>query len=185
MAFSIGQLVCLKADTLRQGPVIEVLPSIVGRLRYRVYHSPSEIREYYEEQLVPAGQPAGESCRLGSALSDCLLPAEEFCVRLAALRLANPLTDNLYALHAARIQFIPFQFKPLLRLLRSDRPRLLVADEVGVGKTIEARLMLKELQSRQRLERSSATGTARWKSWRTTSRRNSISALSRLAWRPP
>lgn len=152
MAFSIGQLVCLKADTLRQGPVIEVLPSIAGRLRYRVYHSPSEIREYYEEQLVPAGQPTGESCRLGSALSHSLLPAEEFCARLTALRLANPLTDNLYALHAARIQFIPFQFKPLLRLLRSDRPRLLVADEVGVGKTIEAGLMLKELQSRQRLE---------------------------------
>ena len=85
-------------------------------------------------------------------MQDCVLSAEEFCSRLTALRLSNPLTDNLYALHAARIQFIPFQFKPLLRLLRADRPRLLVADEVGVGKTIEAGLILKELQSRQRLE---------------------------------
>src|SRR5207249_4347655 len=53
----------------------------------------------------------------------------------------------------ARIQFIPFQFKPLLRLLRSDRPRLLIADDVGVGKTIEAGLILKELTTRQRLDR--------------------------------
>jgi superfamily II DNA or RNA helicase len=150
--FSIGQLVCLKVDTARQGPVIEVMPAVAGRIRYRVFHSPSEIREYYHEQLVLAGQPSGGASGPMGLAQDRLLSAEEFCARLTALRLANPLTDNLYALHAARIQFIPFQFKPLLRLLRSDRPRLLVADEVGVGKTIEAGLMLKELQSRQRLE---------------------------------
>src|SRR5439155_7286691 len=79
-------------------------------------------------------------------------PPEEFRARLTAARLGHPLTDNIYALHAARIQFIPFQFKPLLRLLRSDQPRLLIADEVGVGKTIEAGLILKELLSRQKVE---------------------------------
>lgn len=149
-AFSIGTIVSLKADPARQGPVIEMLPPIAGRNRYRVFHSPGDLREYSEEQLAQVG-PAVQTDH-SPLSSEALLSAEEFRARLTAFRLANPLTDNLYALHAARIKFIPFQFKPLLRLLRSDRPRLLIADEVGVGKTIEAGLILKELQSRQRLE---------------------------------
>ncbi|MHB8644184.1 MAG: SNF2-related protein [Thermomicrobiales bacterium] len=72
-----------------------------------------------------------------------------FRARLTAARLSRPQIDTLYALHAARIQYIPFQFKPLLRFLRADQPRLLIADEVGVGKTIEAGLILKEMQARQ------------------------------------
>jgi hypothetical protein len=133
--------------------VIQVMPVTGGRFRYRVFHSAIEIREYYEEQIAPLTS-SSEECpdSSGFTLAE-FLPAEEFHARLTALRLSHPLTDNLYALHAARIQFIPFQFKPLLRLLRSDRPRLLVADEVGVGKTIEAGLILKELQSRQRLDK--------------------------------
>jgi SNF2 family DNA or RNA helicase len=35
-----------------------------------------------------------------------------------------------------------------LKLVRADRPRLLIADEVGVGKTIEAGLIIKELRAR-------------------------------------
>ncbi len=150
--FSIGQIVSLKADSIRQGPVIEVLPLLAGRIRYRVFHSPGEIREYSEEQLSPFQSSQTPQASRGMLPFDSLLSADEFLARLTACRLANPLTDNLYALHAARIKFIPFQFKPLLRLLRSDRPRLLIADEVGVGKTIEAGLILKELQSRQRLD---------------------------------
>ena len=51
---------------------------------------------------------------------------------------------NLTEQMAARIQYIPFQFKPLLKFLRADQPRLLIADEVGVGKTIEAGLILRQ-----------------------------------------
>lgn len=40
----------------------------------------------------------------------------------------------------------------MLKLIQADRPRMLVADEVGVGKTIEAGLILKELQARRELK---------------------------------
>ena len=55
----------------------------------------------------------------------------------------------MYSLNAARVDFIPYQFRPVLRFIRSDRPRLLIADGVGVGKTIEAGLILRELQARR------------------------------------
>ena len=150
--FTVGQIVCLTADPNRQGPVIEVLPPLAGRICYRVFHSPGEIREYSEEQLSSVQSSPTTLMDSGVLSYDSCLGSDEFLARLTACRLANPLTDNLYALHAARIKFIPFQFKPLLKLLRSDHPRLLIADEVGVGKTIEAGLILKELQSRQRLD---------------------------------
>ncbi|MCK5845069.1 MAG: DEAD/DEAH box helicase, partial [Victivallales bacterium] len=61
--------------------------------------------------------------------------------------------SNLYSLHAARIELIPYQFRPVLKFIKSDRPRLLIADSVGVGKTIEAGLILRELQARRDIRR--------------------------------
>jgi SNF2 family DNA or RNA helicase len=132
--------------------VVEVLPPVGGVNRYRVFHTPAEVRDYREDQLraittTPPADALGEAIAAGRWLDGDL-----FRARLTAQRLSHPLINNLYAFQAARIQFIPFQLKPLLRFLRADQPRLLVADEVGVGKTIEAGLILKELQTRQRVD---------------------------------
>src|SRR5690606_13725904 len=42
----------------------------------------------------------------------------------------------------------PYQYVPLLMALRLDPVRLLIADDVGVGKTVEAGLIAKELLER-------------------------------------
>lgn len=144
--FSVGQMVALRADRSRVGPVVDLLAAIDGLQRYRVFHAPGHMRDYAEDQLVAVEEGGGDT-------GGELLSVEEFQTGLAAARLAHPVTDHVYALHAARIQFIPFQFRPLLRMLRADQPRLLIADEVGVGKTIEAGLILKELGVRQTLDR--------------------------------
>ncbi len=150
--FAVGQLVCLKADPSRSGPIIAVVSAPGGQMRYRVFHSPTDIREYLADQVEPvAFTPTGD--RLTDAVTKGeWLSAEAFRARLTAARLADPQIDHLYSLYAGRIQYIPFQFKPLLRFLRADQPRLLIADEVGVGKTIEAGIILKELQARQRVD---------------------------------
>lgn len=47
----------------------------------------------------------------------------------------------------------PYQFVPLLMALRQSPVRLLIADDVGVGKTIEALLIARELLARGEIQR--------------------------------
>lgn len=57
--------------------------------------------------------------------------------------------SSIYSYQGNRIIFNPFQYKPLMKFLsiNSDE-RILVADEVGVGKTIESGIILDELMAR-------------------------------------
>lgn len=146
--FAVGQQVALKVDQDRQGVVMRVLPAVAGKFRYQVFLSPSDQPLFSEEQLTAVATLPPDRVEQSLARREWV-DADSFLARMTAARLAHPLVDSLYSLQAARIQFIPFQFKPLLRFLRADQPRLLIADEVGVGKTIEAGLILRELQTRQ------------------------------------
>jgi superfamily II DNA or RNA helicase len=55
----------------------------------------------------------------------------------------------------AKLSFRPraYQMVPLIMALRQDAVRLLIADDVGVGKTIEALLIVKELLERRKIKR--------------------------------
>ena len=81
------------------------------------------------------------------------LDIDEFRSLLTAYQINKPSRNDLYSLNSARIDFIPYQFRPALKLIHSDEPRILIADSVGVGKTIEAGLIIKELKARTNLEK--------------------------------
>lgn len=55
--------------------------------------------------------------------------------------------------HAA-IEILPFQLEPALALIRGNASRFLLADEVGLGKTIQAGLILSELLLRSWCDRA-------------------------------
>lgn len=64
-------------------------------------------------------------------------------------RLSGKLANLIYSLNTTNTQFFPYQFKPVLQFLDSPSNGLLIADEVGLGKTIEAGLIWTELRARE------------------------------------
>jgi superfamily II DNA or RNA helicase len=60
---------------------------------------------------------------------------------------------SLYGARFGRVNLEAYQIAPVLRILAKPRPRLLIADDVGLGKTIEAGLCLVELMARGRADR--------------------------------
>ncbi|HPG70738.1 MAG TPA: DISARM system SNF2-like helicase DrmD [Smithellaceae bacterium] len=104
-----------------------------------------------------------------TALPDILvtdpMPAEDFDALLRAARwtAATPFLDPdgggpldrlpiSSPFHGA-VQVEDFQLVPLLKALQMPRVNLLIADDVGLGKTVEAGLILSELLLRRRIQR--------------------------------
>ncbi len=79
----------------------------------------------------------------------------------------DPSSDLLYSLNTNRLTPEPHQYKPLIKFLNSQNNRLLVADEVGLGKTIEAGMIYKEIDKRDDLSISliivPSSLTLKWK----------------------
>ncbi len=65
-----------------------------------------------------------------------------------------PLMESASALTSARIDLLPHQVVLTHRIATASPRRFLIADEVGLGKTIETALILRELASRGELDRA-------------------------------
>lgn len=109
--------------------------------KYQIFID-GEIREFFSSQIALVETYPNQT----------LIDINVLRNSLTAYQIQNPTLNNLYSLNAARIDFVPYQFRPALKLIKSDTPRILIADSVGVGKTIEAGLILKELQARMNVE---------------------------------
>jgi SNF2 family DNA or RNA helicase len=71
----------------------------------------------------------------------------DFILSIDAYRLLTEYKFNPYVLASStKIQIFPHQIDEVTRIL--ERPRMMVADEVGLGKTITAALVASELQAR-------------------------------------
>ena len=119
------------------------------------------------ERLIWELEPAGrllEPTALPRVSASDPMPAEDFDALLRATRwsAATPFIDPdgsgplgrlpfASPFHGA-VQVDDFQLVPLLKALRMPRVNLLLADDVGLGKTVEAGLILTELLLRRRVQ---------------------------------
>jgi superfamily II DNA or RNA helicase len=132
-AIKIGDYVHFTADKGVVGVVVK-MGKVGGTTQYKVF---ADNREWtLSEDQIEIHQ------------TEQTVDVAEVRRRLTAYLIKKPSSDSLYSLNAARIDFVPYQFRPALKIIKNANPRLLIADGVGVGKTIEAGLILKELQAR-------------------------------------
>ena len=140
--FAVGQIVSPKANPALTGAIIQVLPGKPEN-RYTVFQN-ATMATYYASQLQ-ASQPV--------VVAPTWLSLSDFHAGLTSIQICDPSLSTLFSLNAAKVDFVPYQYRPVLKFIRSDRPRLLIADGVGVGKTIEAGLILRELQAREDVQK--------------------------------
>ena len=117
------------------------ISDVDGVKKYEVFVD-GDIKTFYEGQIS----------LINDSLSYSWVDIKTFQSNLTAYEINNPSAGNLYSLNAARIDFVPYQFRPALKMIKSDEPKILIADSVGVGKTIEAGLIIKELEARNELD---------------------------------
>jgi len=139
--FSLNQEVCLRQNPEKRGYIKKVINFNEGVWTHQVFFSAHET-PYITESELEVWQPQDEFGSMEDLLCD-----------LALVKLRRSLGDTLYALYGSRTKFEVYQFKPALKFLANADQRLLIADEVGLGKTIEAGIIYLELQARLDLDR--------------------------------
>lgn len=137
-AFAPGTTVRLVARPEVVG-IVSGSRNVGGVLRFDVFHD-NGTHGYFASQIEPVTIVSKPETISAAALR----------TGLTSELLRDKNTGYLHARNVGRIDYEPYQYRPVLKIVQADRPRILVADDVGVGKTIEACLILKELQARQR-----------------------------------
>ena len=140
----------LRSDRSKVGAVIGSPKLRNGAYWYRIRLHAGGLVVAHEADLTRfESEVSPDELLLRGAFGD----KDDFLRLVTFHKLDTPLDNTLYSLQGSRTAFYPHQYKPLLKFLDSPDQRLLIADEVGLGKTIEAGLVLIEQRARRALRR--------------------------------
>jgi len=140
-----GQEVRLRANPSHQGVTTGKTKQSGSRLLVQIQFSPNE-KSYKPYNLLElCGEPESILTLLGKGRFS---NPDNLRRILTFEKLKGHLTNVFYSMESSNTDFYPHQFKPVLKFLESPVGRLLIADEVGLGKTVEAMYIWKELQAR-------------------------------------
>lgn len=144
--YTIGNKV-IKAESDGHGTIIEVMPARRGRQLYKVSWG-NYVTDELEVNLLP-------DCDISDPFERCMNGIfgsySEYSKKNTTFKIRNSNNSTISSLKASKTLFRAYQFKPLLKFLNSPNRRLLIADEVGLGKTIEAGHIMLELKARREL----------------------------------
>ncbi len=136
----------IRRNPERTGVLTNEEKNVAGTLMVRVRFGNGQLKWIPHSALEPV--PAtGES--LQDRFSGGRFVSPNWLRRtLTRLRVTGRLQEVVYSMEATETDFYAYQFKPVLKLMNSPTDALLIADEVGLGKTIEAGLVWTELRAR-------------------------------------
>ena len=145
--FNIDDQVWVKNGTTKQLGTVKDKQMKRGQWRYTVIFGDNQSRILKDTYLSPRQE---DNSPYSDLLNNNIGNYFTFLslITLERLNLKSPLSNNYYSVNATKTQFYPHQLKPLIKFMDSERGRLLICDEVGLGKTIEAGIILKELSAR-------------------------------------
>ncbi|MHB9129932.1 MAG: DEAD/DEAH box helicase [Armatimonadota bacterium] len=116
-----------------------------------------ERRELFGETtalVLPEGGTQVHTIAASELLPECPFELSDALSTVAGARIWHALgSDLFFAPLVSRVIPLPHQFRVLRQTMATFPVRKLLADEVGLGKTIEAGLVLKELKLRGMVER--------------------------------
>ncbi len=142
---SPGSPVRIKADPRRRGVVTVRTRDRAGR-RYRQVMFPEGSDFVLESQLEIFSEGLEDPIDLLERGK--FGRAQDLREILTYTRLNGRLANLIYSMETTNTDFYAYQFKPVVNFLESPGNGIVVADEVGLGKTIEAGLIWTELRSR-------------------------------------
>jgi superfamily II DNA/RNA helicase len=138
-----------KSDARRRGRIDNVQPAQGGHQFYEVLFDDGALQMCEESELI---QEVIIKTAWDLMATNSLHDYRGFSISSTVHKVRNTTSNTISTLKASRTIFKPYQYKPLVKFLKSDIKRLLIADEVGLGKTIEAGHIMLELAARGQLQ---------------------------------
>lgn len=134
----------INITTKEEGIVCEVCPPARGRQLYRIRYN-DKVEACLEQHLDGFFEIENPFERVRKGIFG---NRDQFVLVNTTYKINNSNNNTISSLKASKTLFKAYQFKPLLKFLNSHTRRILIADEVGLGKTIEAGHILLELKAR-------------------------------------
>ncbi|MGB5912401.1 MAG: helicase-related protein [Promethearchaeia archaeon] len=121
-----------------------------GKISYEILFSNGKVSQIEESEIISLYQPTVKTIISNKRIDD----PQNFLIKYWANLFHSYYTSyQIKCITNSRLSLMPHQINVAHRLSEEHFPRVVLADEVGLGKTIEAGIFIKEMMARNLAER--------------------------------